>query len=415
MNRLLTLLLRTCLLALATLTPLAARAAIPILPVCSWPFESNGQGLTNIATPDTNATYWVMPFDTANWKAMIIQGTYPEARFVNFNSYTATGAITDSIIDSEIAPDPGSTNPFATPTAGGRHSYTVSVSTNPSGSGNTLRVGGTRLAFVVYRVYLPDQGLDRTGAVGLPEVRMVAPNGRVRRLRPCPFADAETSLGNLAIMLAISGFNDAAEFLQRILAAAQLPTPNTGLCNPNQPGPTTVPFAPATLGADFFPNPQTTYLETPGLCFQQGKVLVVRGKALVFPNTYSGGSIFEPAFDDTVQIRYWSMCNNGRVPPYRVIACQADYATDLDPTQSYTYVISDDPAPPPGLPANTTWLPWGPTVVPKNLIFRTISGDPQAGAFTVPNEFYPRGVFCSQQTFAQGGWQACFQAAGLTP
>ena len=415
MNRLLIRLLRLSLPALVTLAPLTARAAVPILPVCGWPFESNGQGITNVATPDTNATYWVMPFDTANWKAMIIQGTYPEARFFNFNSYTATGAVTDSIIDSDIAPDPGSTNPFATPIAGGRHTYSLSVSTTPSGSGNMLRVGGSRLAFVVYRVYLPDQGLDRTGAVGLPEVRMVAPDGRVRRLRPCPFADAETSLGNLAIALAISGFNDAAQFLQRILAAAQLPPPITGLCNPNQPGPSTVPFAPPTAGTEFFANPQTTYLETPGFCFQQGKVLVVHGKALVYPNTYAGGSIFEPAFDGAVQIRYWSMCNNGQVPPYRVIACQADHATDLDTTGSYTYVVSDDPVPPPWLPANTTWLTWGPTVVPKNLIFRTISGNSQAGPFTVPDEYYPHAVFCPQQVFVQGGWQACFQAAGAGP
>jgi hypothetical protein len=35
-----------------------------VFPVCSWAFESNGRGITNIATPDTHATYWVMPFDS---------------------------------------------------------------------------------------------------------------------------------------------------------------------------------------------------------------------------------------------------------------------------------------------------------------------------------------------------------------
>jgi hypothetical protein len=35
-----------------------------VFPVCSWAFESNGCGITNIATPDTHATYWVMPFDS---------------------------------------------------------------------------------------------------------------------------------------------------------------------------------------------------------------------------------------------------------------------------------------------------------------------------------------------------------------
>ena len=56
-------------------------AATPILPVCSWPFEVTGQGITNVATPDTNATYWVMPLDLSRWQAMVIHGQYPNARF----------------------------------------------------------------------------------------------------------------------------------------------------------------------------------------------------------------------------------------------------------------------------------------------------------------------------------------------
>jgi hypothetical protein len=52
-----------------------------VFPVCSWAFESNGRGITNIATPDTHASYGVMPFDTQAWKEMVIRGTYPQARF----------------------------------------------------------------------------------------------------------------------------------------------------------------------------------------------------------------------------------------------------------------------------------------------------------------------------------------------
>jgi hypothetical protein len=75
---------RICLAGLfVTLAVSVSQAAAPILPVCSWPFETSGQGLTN-GTPDTNATYWVMPLDTRNWKAMVIHGTYPQTRFVNW-------------------------------------------------------------------------------------------------------------------------------------------------------------------------------------------------------------------------------------------------------------------------------------------------------------------------------------------
>ena len=69
------LLARICLASLAviSLAPVT-RAAAPLVPACSWPFESTGRGLTNVATPDTNATYWVMPVDTGLWGPVIIQG-----------------------------------------------------------------------------------------------------------------------------------------------------------------------------------------------------------------------------------------------------------------------------------------------------------------------------------------------------
>ena len=389
------------------LSALNTHARAQVFPVCSWPFESDGHGITNVATPDTHATYWVMPFDTTTWKSMVIRGEYAQARFFNFDSYTETGAIVASVVDSSITPDPGSSNPFATPNPSGARNYAVTV--GASGPSNLLKVGSTRLAFIVYRVYLPNEGLDRTGGVGLPAVSLVASNGTERALLPCPFADAETSLGNLIIALSVNGFTEGASFLQSILTAVNQRPIGTASCNPAQPGPAAVSFAPATLGANFFANPQTTYLETDALCFQQGKVIVVRGKGQVFPNTYLGGSVFQPAFDGQIQVRYWSMCNNDRVIPYPVIACQADYQTALGSDQFYTYVMSSDPALPSWLPAGVTWLPWGPTNIPKNLIFRNINET----ASGVPADYVPKGAFCDQTVFAQQGWQACFAAAGI--
>ena len=73
-------------------------------------------------------------------------------------------------------------------------------------------------------------------------------------------------------------------------------------------------FGPAP-GTSFFPNPPTVYLQTPNICSGPGAVVVIRGKALVFPKTYYGRSIFDPAFDSQVEARYWSMCNNDGVFP----------------------------------------------------------------------------------------------------
>ena len=50
-------------LVIALITPGfgGAHAAIPLLPICTWPIESTGQGILNVATQDTNTTYWFMP------------------------------------------------------------------------------------------------------------------------------------------------------------------------------------------------------------------------------------------------------------------------------------------------------------------------------------------------------------------
>jgi hypothetical protein len=203
-----------------------------------------------------------------------------------------------------------------------------------------------------------------------------------------------------------SAFSDAAAFLENILSTALLPITDGCTGNQSGGGATAVTFGPAP-GASFFPNPPTMYLQTPNLCFQSQEVLVIRGKAFVFPNTFSGGSIFAPAFDGQIQTRYWSMCNNDGVIPYPVIGCDADFQTKLDQSESYTYVVSPGSAPPSWLPADATWLPWGPINVPITVIFRSVLTD-----YSV--FFYPKGVICNQTLFIAQGWQACFAAAGLS-
>jgi hypothetical protein len=253
MNWLRTLPARACITVLfAHLGAAVSQAATPILPVCSWPFEVTGQGITNVATPDTNATYWVMPIDLRRWKAAVINGQYPDARFFNLSSYTANGSLIDTIFDEKIIPDFGSANPFAQsgPEFGGN--YTVTIGAANAGSGNFLSTEGSPLAFIVYRIYLPDQGRDKTGGVGVPAVTLTDFSGNSRTLRPCPFADAETSLGNLVLLLEAAGMTDAAKFLGQVLKLAnQAPL---GICSPNQTGPAVVTFSTAVPGINFFPK-----------------------------------------------------------------------------------------------------------------------------------------------------------------
>jgi hypothetical protein len=380
-----------------------SRAATPILPVCSWPFEVTGQGITNVATPDTNATYWVMPLDLSRWRTMVIRGQYPDARFFNFSTYTATGSLVDTIYDANIVADPGSTNPFAPPGSEVTGNYTVTIGAANPGSGNFLSAGGSRFAFIVYRIFLPDQGSDRTGGVGVPAVTLTDFSGNLRTLRPCPFAEAETSLGNLILLLEAAGMSDAAKFLGQILRLANQSPLAT--CSPNQAGPAAVTFSTAVPGVNFFPNPQTTYFQTANLCFQPGEILVIRGKAPIFPSTYTGGSVFEPI---DAQLRYWSMCNNVGVLPNPVVACAADAMTELDSDQFYTYVVSNDPVPPSA--SDVTWLPWGPISFPITLIFRNVLPE---NDFVPTGDYVPAGAFCNEATFMTGGWKGCFAAAEI--
>jgi hypothetical protein len=114
------------------------RATAQGLSACSWPFGVTGQGFTNIATRDTNATYWVMPLDASQWPTMIIDGEYPQARFFDFVTYVVTGAVVDSLIDVDIAPDRGSTNPFVVAAAPKPHNYRINVGRTKLGSANFL-------------------------------------------------------------------------------------------------------------------------------------------------------------------------------------------------------------------------------------------------------------------------------------
>ncbi|MGH7786306.1 MAG: hypothetical protein ACRERC_05530 [Candidatus Binatia bacterium] len=202
----------------------------------------------------------------------------------------------------------------------------------------------------------------------------------------------------------------------------------------------------------YFPNPANRYIAAGTLAYQPGRLVVVRGKGPVFPDTYPGDSIFAAANPPgPIQLRYWSMCNNVESSPYPAVLCRADYATALDDDGYYTYVVSLDesgttpPTPPNWLPIDATWLPWGPTDEPNILILRnmlpasgftqTVQGAEAAGCTidnqsgtTVPyttqrtasqcaaremGDYYPQVAYCDQDLFVREGWQGCFAAAGV--
>jgi hypothetical protein len=416
-----------------------------VVPTCSWILETAGRGATNFAYPDTDATYWTMPLDTTKWKGMIVDGKFPESRFFSFSTYIADGDVVDSIQDVDIDPKSGSTNPFRRGPQGNKHKYRVTISKDPPSPGerNHIMLGDTDLAWVIYRIYVSDKGLDNQAGVPLPRVTLVALDGTEHPIPVCPFTRPAVQLAFLVLSLEANGFTAEAELIQTLYTQGNddgLPA-DTDCQPPND----VVFWIPENTGG-LFPNEANKYIAAPGLCFIPGHVLVVRGKGAVFPDTYNGGTIYDPAIPGRIKMRYWSMCNNNQVKPFPVVQCEPDALTPLDENRFYTYVIGEGANPPAGLDPDLTWLPWGLRQKPNILIFRNMLPKPNfprsvqaaiAANCAVYNEsgvtpprpavivggqcahqvmgaFYPRAVYCDRQILLNRGWQACFADATVS-
>jgi hypothetical protein len=417
-----------------------ANASAQSLPSCSWRLETDGAPPTNVAYPDTDATYWTMPVDTTQWKQVILQGQYPHSRFFSFTTYVAQGAAVDAILDIKINPDAGSSNPFRPSSSiQQQHNYTVNVG-GPSAHSNQIPFGDTPLAWIIYRIYLANSGFDRMAGVPLPTVTLVDADGGHHTIAPCE-TPRDQQINLLLDDLRSDGFDQLADYWQ-----TQFTDGDDGGLSPDpncQPEDQVVFWIPENTGG-YFPNPYNKYIAGPALCFDPGKFVIVRGQAADFPDTYNGNPVWQPALPGYVQLRYWSMCNNEQVAPFPVVMCEPDYATKLDSQGYYTYVLGQGD-PPPWLPAYATWLPWGSTQVSNILIFRNmlptmpqfdmsvqaaiappgecaVDNQPNtpptraqviaggACAAGVMKAFYPRAVFCDESVFQGGGWQACFGA-----
>jgi hypothetical protein len=360
---------------------------------CAWPLEITGSGPTNVFYPDTNATYWVMPVDTSAWQSLTATGRYTDSRFFSFTTYYnlshPSPKVVDNIIDADIAPDRGSVNPFQHPFVipGLGRDYTITFDGNSSGTGNHVQWAADQATYIVYRIYIPDRGLGRKAGARLPALTLTDMQGNSQVLQKCPAGTGASEL-------------------QSLLASITPPPPQT--CPTSQPQPTSFAFAPGTDGDGLFGNPVTTYASERNLCLTTGQIIVVRGRAADFPDTYHGTSIFIPTLPGALQLRYWSLCNNKEESPRPVVACKADFDTPLDLQRFYTYVISTDSSRPAWVPPGVAWLPWGDPSIQNALIFRDMLAEP---GFTLTGPYLPTGAFCDPQTFRDGGWQACFAAA----
>jgi hypothetical protein len=356
---------------------------------------------------------------------MTIRGIYPHARFFSFVVYDGKRPvdIAGHLYDAQITPDPGSgVNPFVQ--SGPEGTYTITLSrTVPQSSGNVIKVGSD-FAWVAMRIYVPSADPTQSGE---------ALSGRVRL--PTIF------LGNQQLDRCdpIQKLDDVRVFLDVLFPpgfdlVGSEGTPSTDrlwFASPTNP--------PAAL----FPNPDNKYLAMlPGDHYQPGRIIVIHAKAAGTPFTYDGSPIWQPARGfPTVDLRYWSLCNNNFALPLALVNCTSDLTTELEGGY-YTVVISDDLLRPDWLQPNINWLPYGDEQYPKLFMLRNMLPSPNfpysvqyahdvagcsfdfnlpyiparndvdaAGqcAQTVMKDYYPVAAWCDKSTFQSGGWQACIK------
>ena len=367
---------------------------------CAWPNISNRDSL-NVAYPDASATYFTTPYQLAPGQSLVIDGTYPFARYSSLHTYSLTGAIVDHLTDTDIAPRPGSDNPSTNAAASldpAERKWTVQVSADLApGAGSatnslaaTASPGSTAFGSVILRVYVPNTPGDLAGGVALPALSVRSATGTVTPIAQCATASADTSVVGL-----INAFGPATD-----IPATDPP----------------VFKRPLSVGG-LYANSDNAYVAAIA-AYQPGKVVVIRGKAPTTPDTMNGESAASPT-----DLRYWSICSNEYRKPYPVTSCGYDQQFPLDANGEYTLVVST----PGERPANALtsngvfWLDWGSTAVDMVMIARHMlpaatfaesvqalapgqPASPQMGAYA------PVAATCTVATFEAGGAAAC----GLT-
>ena len=397
----------------------AAGASQPAAPPgmsCAWPTELSAQ-TDNIEFPDAAEAYFLQQIVAPAGTRIVLSGRFPDARYASVQVYTPGGAGA-SLDDYQVAPQPGSVNPWRRQAApGGR--FTVAIGPDPEpGQANTLPLpAGTTSqhpGYLMYRVYLPAGGGDLS-AVPVP-VLTVEQGGSARTLPACASHHAPVHFP------AVSG--SAAPATGAAGAGAAAPPPRQlQFFKPPR----------SSFNNGGLANVDTSYVLAYLVRPPAADVVVVTAKA----PTSAPGSHPSPWPARGEDVRYWSMCIGLLAPPTPVVAnklpggradygCRADDATRLNAAGDYTYVIGGESqrAAISRVPG-ATFLPFSATrasrlyllglrnVLASSSFAHSPQGvtqaDGPAAAAAVMGSYYPRTAVCPLATLTARGPQACLR------
>lgn len=368
---------------------------------CAWPTMLSVQ-TSNVGGPDSGAVYWLQPIVAGADTRIVLDGSYPDARYASLSTYTPNGTAFDnsSLTDYRIAPEPGSVNPWQRPARpGGRFRVTIGT-----GRGNTLPIPpGTTSehpGYLLYRVYLPG------AKVSLPTLT-IEQGHTARRLPTCRTQNAP------------------------------VPKPVPTTTTPTTTGPTTPTppqlefYKPAGAFDQGLPNVDTAYALAYFVRPVASDVVVLTAKA----PTSARGSHPSPWPAPGEDMRYWSMCVVMGSSPLSTVAntlpsgqsdygCRADDATTRNAAGDYTYVIGAESqrAAIEGVPG-VTFLPFATNqttplylLLLRNMLVSqgfpnsvqnvTQAQDPAAAAAAM-GAYYPHAAVCPLATLVADGPQAC--------
>lgn len=325
---------------------------------------------SNIAYPDTGATYWHAGYTLPEGASLKLNGEFPYARYMSLNSYRADASPAYAMADNAIVSNQGSVNPFVQDASrtGEHREYELSIKqgTAPESiADNTLydSVNAGEKSVLVYRVYVPNQGLDMKGGVALPKTELTLANGDVLTgaqacealasdtdLLPIPKVPAATyaylrSTGNPAQNSLIEA-NDK----QTVKWKAAYNAVYTNQCsflgqceaNPERQ-------------VNWYANLDNQYVSA-FLDNTIKPVVVIRGTLPEIPVTLNGVETYD---ERSAELRYWSICQN-EYYSQKVEACLYDEQITIQPDGKYLIVTSKAADKPSnvGSECGIDYLPW---------------------------------------------------------
>jgi len=298
----------------------------------------------NFAYPDSGAIYWSAAYRLPEEGAYItLEADFPFSRYMSYNSYRADTSPAQSLTDRDIKPEAGSILPFVEGNSRNNPNrrYVVSVLPGeplPEGEpieSNTLydaTAAEGEEAVLLYRNYVPNDGTDETGGVGLPRVTLHLPDGSIVQGEE---ACEALLVGTEALSIPLTPANIYESHRDNFEPAQNPPAFRAtygipfllqcdfrGDCS-NSP----------ERNTRFYANADNQYLYSM-LNRENGEVTVIRARLPEVPATLDGQAFFSEG-----ELRYWSLCQN-EFYSQEVKECLFDEQVTVNPDGFFTIVTS---------------------------------------------------------------------------